>query len=284
MPTFTVKEIQGERGYSVNMQNETTYNKAWHVVCDDPNVVEHAPATAFAEQTGISIGTPYGLNSFCTNVSVRAHPTEPTQWVVTATFGSNQGEPNISPLAKAAKIDISFSQFDKPIQRDLNGVPILNSAGLPPSDPIIVDDSRPLISITRNLEDFPFVLAYTYKDATNAGAFMQCPPGTCKVQSISSRREFDQIYGWYWPTSVTIAVDLNGWDKRILDDGYQELVPDGEGWRLEQIWIDGELASSPQLLDGQGRRLPPVQTGAQPVFRGPYRVYPRLPYTVFMGV
>lgn len=280
MAITSITEKHSTRSFSINDTNERDYTRTFEVITDDVTT----GAFAVAASLGFNIGDIYSTSTEsddlarlknCSSECVEMLGDGGTVWKVVCEFGrlSYDDSTSQNPVFQPPEVEWSFSQFSRPTDQDAFGNPILNSSGVPFDEAVEIDDSRPLLRITRNELQFNAALAYYYKDAVNADGFFGAAAGQCKVMSISSRRIYDQSFGFYWQTSYEFAFDPNGFDKIILDQGYQELR-NGE---LKPIMIDGNPTNVPVLLNGQGQQ---VQTNGQPYFKR-FKVYNRLSFGVF---
>lgn len=255
------------RNLSVNEKAEKTYVFIFQVISDnkyeDPNTV--------VASTGATIGTYLNPYARCNNISADCISEDGLQWIVTLTYGKLDREPN--PLDQRPDYQWGFAQFQKSIDKDINGEAILNSAKDPFSEPIEIDDSRPVLKVTRNEFAFDPALASKYRDAVNATTFKGYKAGQVKVSNISSVETKDENIGYYWKTSYEFHFNPEGWDKVLLDQGYRQFVSS----KKLNILVQGVPATEPVLLDGNGYALP---SGGTPKFKE-FRVYPRLPFTIF---
>ena len=178
-------------------------------------------------------------------------------------------------MSEPPEIQWGFAQFQRNTDRAIDGTAIVNSAKDPFSDPVEIDDSRPVLSVTRNELTFNSSLAYIYRDAVNSDVFQGAAKGQVKVSNISSTRvkHPNTSIGFFWKTSYEFHFNPNGWDRYILDQGYREL----KSGKKQNIMVQGVIVQEPALLDGAGLQLPPAGT---PKFKK-FKVYPELPFSIF---
>jgi len=263
-----VKEI-ANRTYSINSKYERNYTRTWHVTYDSsPDQPAHDPV----DEVGISINDIYNT-CYLTKIDCdQAQAEDGYLFVVTASYGPYEAA---SPLEEPTSYDWKFSPRTVVLEKDVDGNPVLNSAGLPFEDPFEVDRSRAVLTVTRNELAFDHVLANAYYNSINATPFYGAPVGCVKLANISSQRTVDPsvIQGFYWTTTYEFEFNIEGFDTLILDKGLHKLV-DG---KLQNILIQGVPVTEPQLLDGEGGVL---SVGGVPVFKT-FKGYPRLPFTIF---
>lgn len=217
-------------------------------------------------------------------ISVTPACTDPwTGWTVTAEYSSER-EMNEDPTQDAMQIRVYTEQFQKPAVFDKNGEKIVNSAGDPFDPPLMMDDSRRVISLVRNVAAYPsWVLSY--QDAVNSDSFtvrgITYAAGVGKVQSVSiSDGQIRNGYPFY-TLEVLIHLQKNGWILQPLDVGFREL--DYAGTSLINILNPGdeERPSAPVPLDGAGRALAEPSTTNNVLLS--YSVYDTQPFSVLFA-
>lgn len=198
------------------------------------------------------------LGALCKSVS--AQPTDsPFLWEVTVEYDSvvrEEGQQAENPLARPADIDWSFVPYVKAAQRDVFGLPILNSAGQPFDPPPEMDDRRIQLTIQRNEETFDPLQAFEFQDATNSDVFFGGGIAAWKVMSIKANGPHSENGVSFWRVTYEFEFRREGWFLRTLDQGFAELI-DGS---LTPITVKGVVPSEPVLLDGAGRKLERTQT------------------------
>lgn len=217
-------------------------------------------------------------------ISVTPSCTDPWKgWTVTAEY-SSAVEMNEDPTQDAMQIRVYTEQFQKPAVFDKDGNKIVNSAGDPFDPPNMMDDSRRVISLIRNVAAYPsWVLSY--QDAVNSDSFtvrgITYAAGVGKVQSVSiSDGQIRNGYPFY-TVEVLIHLQKNGWILEPLDVGFREL--NYEGTELINILNpgDNERPSAPVPLDGSGRALANPSTTNNVLLSFP--VYETLPFAVLFA-
>ncbi|MEX1040186.1 MAG: hypothetical protein WDZ51_06135 [Pirellulaceae bacterium] len=281
MTVISSKPLKQSRSFEVDENNNRTYNVTYQVITDSTS----DGALLVANAPGISIGTPYNTGTeadplaVCIGISSECVVDDGKQWHVSFEFGKMENEEN--PLNEPAEVEWSFAaQHKRLTDTDYQGNAIVNTAKDPFAEAIEIDDSRPILRVTRNEANFPLDLAYQYKDAINATPFFGAQPHSVKVVSISSRRIFDQTYGYYWQTSYEFAFDPSGWDKLILNQGMKEIVTINDKKIKRHIRLQGEKITEPELLNEEGQYLYHSNMDEASVFLE-FRVYQPLPFDVF---
>lgn len=291
MAIVSIKEVSQPRQSHFRVgENEQYYQRQWTVVTDDKNDGPRTVRAAFVATTGIDAGVVYntgyesdsaahalGIEATCTAIDGK-------QWTITVNYGRWPSESHdTNPLMEPYEVSWDFQQFERPTDYDVFNQPVVNSAGFPFEEPVMIDDSRPVLTVTRNELVFNYALANYYKDSVNLDPFFGAPPYCVKCSSISSQRVYDQWMlshlgtPFYWKTTYQFhfRVDGVGFKTILLDQGLKEF--DTTTGKHKNIMINGTPVSAPHPLNGSGVRLP---VGAPYQWRTYYLYYP-LPFSAF---
>ena len=190
-----------------------------------------------------------------------------------ASDANGTGQVPISPLMQPPEVSWSFAGSNVPIDTDVDGLPITNSAGESFDPPITKDHSDLVLRYTRNELTFDKLVAADYKDAVNSDIFLgfgaghvictMFDPDEMRAATLRYYRvkyEFQIRYDEVKTrdTNGDIQTRVFGWVKRIRDEGFREWVgsnPDGSPKYKEILDEKGMKISQPQLLDGVGFKL-----------------------------
>ncbi|WP_254510424.1 hypothetical protein [Anatilimnocola floriformis] len=243
------------RNCSINEKSEPSYSHVYLVRTD--NKLQNLPSIRSAP--GIAIGDSYFDDSFagCNGVDSQPYGEDGFWHTVTVNWGP-WPEREENPLNEPTQVEWNLSQFELEVEKDRNGKPIVNAAGMPPRDILTKDDSRPILTVTHNEASFNGALAYSYRDTVNRAAFFNAPRGTVKVMNISASRQFSPICGFFYQVKYEFAFNLDGWAKEFLNCGTHEL----DAGKLKPILINGKPTDEPVPLTRAGAKLP---AGAAPV-------------------
>jgi hypothetical protein len=252
---------QGDGG-EMNDRLRRRYAKKFRVICDD---VSDGPPTVMLAAGIPRIGDPYQLftdgdaGAWCTRVRPQ-RTSEPNVYEVDAEYGSDMVDPALqaqNPLERPADIEVDFVTAERALEKDRNGKPILNSAGVPFLPPITMPENRLQITIGRNEPGPLDVDVMTkYNESTNSDQFWNKPPFSWKLGLKATRQYENGVLFWRVTYVLQYREDL--WNPtRVLDAGFEELTTDNPP-KLRVILDDVTRTpvSRPQLLDGQGHRLP----------------------------
>jgi hypothetical protein len=169
------------------------------------------------------------------------------------------------PLDQPKEVAWSSSAYTRPVVKDNDGNAIVNSAGESFDPPLTEDGHNVVGTITYNSDQYDPQLGATFEDAVNKDtekiANLTAEPRTAKIIEVGATQEFFSGTP-YWVVTVKVEINLNTWDREVLDQGLHELAPISlELVRMETD--DGADATEPLLLNGGGERLLP---GEDPEF------------------
>jgi hypothetical protein len=274
---ITYTEIDSARASAQGRDWKRTYTRAFLATTDNPLLGAGTVRAGLTDSYGhkINLGTAYrvydalgnvieqDLGCFAGPISAASDPQagDGCGWIVTVEYSAyDAAEFPLNPIDHPLKISWDSNRTQVPAEEDVNGDAIVNSAGDYFFDPpVMVDDSRWVLTIVRNEPTFDPDWADTYKDAINTDPFFGRDPKTWKVASITSG---DPIHdtdsgtkdGWYYAVKYQFEHDPDGWDLKILDKGMRKL----DQSTLKTIEVrdeKGEKISEPVLLDGSGNVL-----------------------------
>jgi hypothetical protein len=328
MAVVAHREIQGPEGEFDAIAGRS-YTRVLHVDVSDP--LADGPAVVWkylrelpSERDRFYFGKLYefgqdGTNeidvAFLRRASIRrlSDGDDFYTYVVTLEYGPPVGE---DPLAISApgggfdpiEVDIDYAQFEEIAEQDIGGRTILNSARDPYNPGVTKDDSRYVVTITRNESAVDFDVFNQIKDTVNKQPFLGRKKRCVKAKPPKARRAWNPDTGYYWvvtyqfeikdkeyrlpptdvpsnsfwdptppdgPPSSTLGELIGqGWDKVILDAGFRYISGTSPSTTRKQILVDGVPVQDPIPLDGAGAVLDP---DLQPKYRV-YRVYPEYDY------
>jgi hypothetical protein len=276
-------EIWSGRKATLKEGVEREYTRVWRAITDTFTDLPFDVAAA----VGVTAYDAYPTDSEAFVKSIEAANTEePTVWLVTVQYSSKTGsndnqkdkdqpdQKNQDPLARPAIIEWGSEMMMKAIQDEFPhgsafSKRIKNSAGDLFDPPIEIEDARVTVKITKNLPAFD--TAYlSMVNHTNSGPWMGGDTHTWKLQSVSSRKEYDNGT-FFWPTTWTAAYREETWQLKVLDQGYREIIGTAPNQKAQVIWdtVNDTPNPYPVLLDGNGKRL---RVNGTPVFL-PFDVY-----------
>lgn len=197
---------------------------------------------------------PEDANAFC--IGLQVENTNPwAGWTVTANY-SDERTIDDTPTDDAASISWGSEQFQKPAVFDLSGKLIVNSAGDPFDPPAMMDDSRRVVTVEKNLTVVPSWIL-DYQDAVNSDVFsvdgISIGVGRAKMQNVTVSPRQRRNGTTFRTVTFTIHLQRDGWLLDILDAGFREKVSGGR--RNIKNNGDGESPTAPVPLDGNGQPI-----------------------------
>ena len=186
-------------------------------------------------------------------------------WKVTGTYGpwnpAELGDPAQAgnPFSPPARYRLEWQTRPEPVWADINGKPIVNSAGDLFDPPIEIDRLIGIITVERaeNISlNIPGTLALSGK--VNASSWNGFEPKTVRVAPIGlpSLEYSQESNQFYYPMTYVFEWNPNTWTREPLDAGYRQRI---SGKSVTILDDSGQPLSSPGLLDGHGNYLkPPV--------------------------
>lgn len=198
---------------------------------------------------------PEDANAFC--IGLQVENTSPwAGWTVTANY-SDERTIDDTPTDDAASISWGSEQFQKPAVFDLSGQLIVNSAGDPFDPPAMMDDSRRVVTVEKNLAVVPSWIL-DYQDAINSDTFtidgISIGVGKAKMQAVTVGPKQRRNSTVFRTVNFTIHLQRDGWVLDILDAGFNR-IPTGDTSNRVPITLDGVLPSAPYPLNGAGAPL-----------------------------
>lgn len=263
MSIVSTVELWDSRSGEQSWKGVVKYARKFRVVCSDNT--DHTT-------TILSSGSiPSRLQSHPSNAfalvesrKVSNDPADPRQYLVdvsyTSQFDQDPASTNEDPLSRPAIWSFSFERATKAVREDLDGNALDNSAGVPFDPPVEVETSIPIIKIDINKASFSYASIATLQDCVNDATWNGFAAGTVKVRGVEVKQQFENNQ-LYWSYSWTLAVKWDGWQAKILDQGFHELDDDGEPKLIRDAF--GNPLPHPSRLDGDGNKL---ESGEPSVF------------------
>lgn len=229
------------------------YQRLWRVVTD--NNFEAPPSIYGA--CGIQRGDPYpgDPGAWCQRANKRNESFSPKIWQVT--FGySSERELQPNPLNDPAEITWSDEQFQRPLIKDRNGQVVLNKAGDFFDPPYMVDDSRLLATVVKNVAAVPFWILQ-YRNVINSDAFnldglaVGIEKAKIRAVQISKWQERNNIR--YRTLTIPIHLNEDTWKVKLANIGYYQKKG---GQRVPCLDDNGKAVTMPVALDAAGLQIP----------------------------
>lgn len=233
---------------------------------------------ALADSRVPQIGEAHPFNPwiFVSDRSVAVRNDSPLAFQVTVNYIEIE-----NPLEQPTIVEWLSASTTEPIDTDIVDRAILNSSDEPFDPPITEEFNDLLLRGVYNVAVFNPVGASIYINAVNTDFFLGFSPRQIKVVTYTSR-EIRAITGnFYVQITVEFQFRVDGWRRKILDQGYRTREADVAGQRVYKNIKDdeGEDITEPVLLNGFGQ---PLVSGA-PVVRQEYDTKSLLPFIPEFG-
>lgn len=294
MAVTSVTELM-EREGSWERNWKRSYTRKFRVQTDTPDTDQVDVLYARDPSTGVKIpalGQIYTAKngnfdggSFCEQVQCSNEAEDGKSWIVTVQYGPydpTQFDAQ-NPLDAPPKVRFGLSRQSITADKDVDGKPVVNSAGQAFDPPIEKDESRLVMSVEVNVQTFDANLFAAYKDTVNDDVWWIFAPKTVKFMNATAELQHSGDCpvngGLYWVMTWEFEIKEDTWTKKILDQGLMCIGVSGgsSGELIHCIDTEGQPASEPMLLDGAGHQNP---KGAGPVYLS-YDVYEPKDFSVF---
>lgn len=300
MAVTDIRDLKGGLTGGINSDFERQYTRTLHLDCgpgDGPVLILGALASA-----GFTVGSAYTWGSesdtgvILNDIALRPHSQaeDGLTWEAVLSYGkppSREARASSDPFEWLPEVEVTFREYERPVERDTAGDLIVNSAGDPFNPTLVRDDSRMILRITRNEATEPYAVMRAIKNTVNELTWLGLPPRTAKAlaprctiewhQNVSGFRYWKVAYEFEINDEVYYADDGTtvigqGWDQVVLDAGFRQLIS-GE---RSVITIDGQPPNEPVPLNGAGLLLPVDDPPQYLVFK----VYPEVDYGSVLGI
>lgn len=152
------------------------------------------------------------------------------------------------------EVDVDYVQFESPVERDIYRRQVQNSARDPYNPGITRDDSRYIVTVTRNEANIDFDLFNLIKDSVNKTRFLGRAPRCVKAKPPKARRLWNPDTGYYF--QVVYQFEINDTEYRVdIDDNLPNDPADDPSGDPDSNPADGPIIGEdpePTKLIGQG--------------------------------
>lgn len=177
----------------------------------------------------------------CAKVGISRSDDAPSVWDIVCDYKTaetqEEDQQDEDPLDRDPEIEWSFAQFDEAVEKDRDGLPLLNILGRP-FEGVTRDAARAVVTITRFEENFSAATALQYANVVNMDDFIGAEPGQALMKPIRARRIIETrtdeagepVKRYYWQITYEIHFKLDeaGWKADLLEaDVYERLDVDG---------------------------------------------------------
>jgi len=291
----SVEYMMTARGASEDLSRRRTYHEEWEVLVNDLADDEQVVANA----SGVPLlGTvhPRDSRAVCVKIAPQQSEETPYRWMIAVEYDSRPDLPTATgpddvandpadlsenPLSRPATWKINGQKSSEPLRKWLKAVGgglaggltlVRNSAKLPYDPPVMVDVSRPVIRVTKNVASVSLEFLLTLQDAVNDRVWRTLPKWVARVDNYDASYKLEGGFTFV-ELSVDILLKRETWLTEVLDSGMLTLDRRTiQGATVAPFFKDvwnkikdpfGHDADSPQPLDGNGKLLKP---DADPVY------------------
>ena len=232
---------------------------------DGPLTIMRDPRLPQRWRTIYATGNEIDLGAICTDVNPKQIDDDGqgnSIWEVPCQFAKatkESQEEEENPLLRPAEVSWDGATYQDRLEYDLDGHAILNAAGDPYEEGLVVDRTRQILSITRNELRYDYELAQSYADVLNSDTFYGRAAGSAKMTMPKSSRKVEGKW-IYWQTRYEIHFSRLGWSFLKLNQGPHYLDEDGV---KKPNTMDGVATTKPVLLAADGTKL---ADEADPIF------------------
>jgi hypothetical protein len=294
--SITANEIFDSRSGSWTTDSGRTYVRQFRVLSTNPI---NGPAVAIAA-CGINRGDQYitlgsdggleqDLNAYAYSLGAVQEEGDSLGWIVTIEYGPYSalfagGGPTQNPLLQPIDVSWQTRSQQTVVDQDINGLPIVNTAGDPFDPPLMEDQPRATLTVVRNEATFNQSLQIQYYNAVNSDVFANYNPLMARVLNIGSKSMFHQDAGWYYQVTyefefldpISPTVGLNGYRRTVLSQGMRAISSSVSGEKYH-VMFKGVPVTEPVLLTQKGNLAKTAQDPYWLIFQ----TRPELPFAAF---
>lgn len=284
---WVMEQAQGRRGkWSSTAVKE--FDRVWKVGVNLPSIGPVAVKEALRDVVGLFdvYGSPDGAgdpDSFVDSLEVsQCDGDNPLVYMVKAAYTTETGVykfADANPLLRPWKYRWGEAEYQRTLTKDVEGNPILNSAGDKFAN-LTKEDSRATLTVTRIEQDYyPYILR-KYKDALNLSEFFGYPPLMVKSKMPLGEDFWERGQRYYTLTyqfSFKNPDDHDDvWQPVLLQAGFHAKIPNPVApfvppfIRAAICDLRGTPYQTEQLLTAAGL---PLAVGDAPVYTDPIKAY-----------
>jgi len=276
-----VEEQYAKRTGNRTNAGVTTYGRVYNVISTSGALSEKAALDAVDTVTAATVPKPFEVHpddARAKVASVSAAVSDATNhiWEITVGYEIPKGAGTHSsddetedPCTARPVVRFGSAPYTKIMERayfldepdpDTQGNPSLhleNSAGDPFDPPVQEELNRPIIEIEYNTRRFSPQLKIDLEGTINLTAqvvaSIQIPAKKGRIVQLGANPLYDDNDDLYWKMSVVIELNMEGYTRQILDQGFYFLDGDDKK-EITLLDKDGQSvpATEPQKLNGSG--------------------------------
>lgn len=288
MAVLEIRESYKDRKCAITGQLERTAERTFFGITDDAftsamEVIDHPDVPRWGDRY-------VGPDDIRTNITVAEitvdqHPDDNKTWRIVVKYtsrldthpyqgtgdsggkgGNPKEEPN--PTARPPQINYSSVKRQRPLEKDTDGNPVVNSAGDPFDPPLTYEEVLTGMTITANWLFFDPNLISAFTNAVNSTGWWGAAAKTWRCADLGASLEYEQGLFFYKVTGK-FEYKSDKWNPvKVLNIGHRALDPTNpDGYLRITDGQGGTLARG--LLDADGFQL---DAGLDPTYQE-YTVY-----------
>jgi hypothetical protein len=161
-----------------------------------------------------------------------------------------------NPVNLPVRFYFDFTVAEKVAFEDVDGDPIVNSAGDPYDPPLMREVLRATLNVERNelASTVNIVTLQQLSNTLNVATWNSFPAKTVRLSPMKiPMAEYSQVTNQYfYPMKYVFEIDWDTWVKQILNAGFRQLDSSGN---LIPILVNGQPATTPVPLDESGHAI-----------------------------
>ena len=188
-----------------------------------------------------------------------------------------------NPLGKRRELSYSWSRFQRTIDRDIYGAPIVNRA-LDPT-PIEEDDARAEMQLVFNIASFSPAIAHQYRNAVNLDPWWGLDTMCAKVAGLEAVEKQTSSGLVYFTVTAKFEINGDNWKRKLVNRGFYTLaryggnlvtLPNGMPLKSRLKDNQGQPTEEPQFLSENGES---VLAPGDPIVIDEWETLPKKPFS-----
>lgn len=192
------------------------------------------------------------LLATCVSVTARATKNRKI-WVVTAVWDTDRIVSMVTddPLNQPPVLQWDGQPYERPMLRDVYGVPCVSSSGNSFDPPYMMEDDRAVLRITRNEASFDKDTMLEYKRKLNKLAFAGSNPLFVRINTITAEYALQNgVLFWQVHYELEFREEPDTFVEYFLDQDYRDI--NGNLFRDKR---DAQPLSNQTPLNGRGKSI-----------------------------
>lgn len=249
----TVNKKPRGRSGSLNGDGRHSLVHKWTVQSDDPAKGQDVIYDALkANGIELNMAHPTVPGHYLRTIQLDETSEDGLQWEAVGTFsqydpGSTGGS---DPLSAKAQFSVRSNIRQVPVDVDLDGKPVRNSARQRFAVPVTRDANDPVLTVVRNEEAVDPLFLKGLENTVNGTDFMGYPAGTVRYVTHEITSQRDPLGNPYVQVSYQFNVNLDGWIAKPIDQGTVHLEDGVQEPNYTEDWK--AIRQDPVFLDGAG--------------------------------